>query len=135
MKTKVTNQVEEVKVTNKELLQQAIAKLSKEELALIFPPKQMKNFVVRKSWYGRNQIITFTNNKGQTITYDHDKALDIMLPKLSILPCWNKRGYWSQSTNMPVNVRTSEVIINQVEPECEINENSKEFFDMEASLT
>lgn len=117
MKTKVTNQVEEVKVNNKELLQQAIAKLSKEELALIFPPKQMKNFVVRKSWYGRNQIITFTNNKGQTITYDHDKALDIMLPKLNILPCWNKRGYWSQSTDMPVNVRTNEVIINKVEPQ------------------
>lgn len=117
MKTKVTNQVEEVKVNNKELLQQAIAKLSKEELALIFPPKQMKNFVVRKSWYGRGQIITFTNNKGQTITYDHDKALDIMLPKLNILPCWNKRGYWSQSTDMPVNVRTNEVIINKVEPQ------------------
>ena len=121
--------------TNKELLQQAISKLSKEELALIFPPKQMKNFVVRKSWYGRGQIITFTNNKGQTITYDHDKALDIMLPKLNILPCWNKRGYWSQSTDMPVNVRTTEVIINKVEPEVVINENSKEFQDMEASLT
>ncbi len=49
--------------TNKELLQQAISKLSKEELALIFPPKQMKNFVVRKSWHGRGQIITFTNKK------------------------------------------------------------------------
>ena len=103
--------------TNKELLQQAISKLSKEELALIFPPKQMKNFVVRKSWYGRGQIITFTNNKGQTITYDHDKALDIMMPRLNIMPCWNKRGYWSQSTDMPVNVRNTEVIINKVEPE------------------
>ena len=118
MKSKVKNQeVVEVVKSSKELLAEAIAKLSPEELALIFPPKQMKNFVVRKSWYGRGQIITFTNNKGQTITYDHDKALDIMLPKLNILPCWNKRGYWSQSTDMPVNVRTTEVIINKVEPE------------------
>jgi hypothetical protein len=117
MKSKVKNQeVVEVIKSSKELLAEAIAKLSPEELALIFPPKQMKNFVVRKSWYGRGQIITFTNNKGQTITYDHDKALDIMLPKLNILPCWNKRGYWSQSTDMPVNVRTTEVIINKVEP-------------------
>jgi hypothetical protein len=117
MKSKVKNQeVVEVVKSSKELLAEAIAKLSPEELALIFPPKQMKNFVVRKSWYGRGQIITFTNNKGQTITYDHDKALDIMLPKLNILPCWNKRGYWSQSTDMPVNVRTTEVIINKVEP-------------------
>jgi hypothetical protein len=117
MKSKVKNQeVVEVVKSSKELLSEAIAKLSPEELALIFPPKQMKNFVVRKSWYGRGQIITFTNNKGQTITYDHDKALDIMLPKLNILPCWNKRGYWSQSTDMPVNVRTTDVIINKVEP-------------------
>ena len=117
MKSKVKNQeVVEVVKSSKELLSEAIAKLSPEELALIFPPKQMKNFVVRKSWYGRGQIITFTNNKGQTITYDHDKALDIMLPKLNILPCWAKRGYWSQSTDMPVNVRTADVIINKVEP-------------------
>jgi hypothetical protein len=117
MKSKVKNQeVVEVVKSSKELLAEAIAKLSPEELALIFPPKQMKNFVVRKSWYGRGQIITFTNNKGQTITYDHDKALDIMLPKLNILPCWAKRGYWSQSTDMPVNVRTTDVIINKVEP-------------------
>jgi hypothetical protein len=117
MKSKVKNQeVVEVVKSSKELLSEAIAKLSPEELALIFPPKQMKNFVVRKSWYGRGQIITFTNNKGQTITYDHDKALDIMLPKLNILPCWAKRGYWSQSTDMPVNVRTTDVIINKVEP-------------------
>jgi hypothetical protein len=117
MKSKVkTQEVVEVVKSSKELLAEAISKLSPEELALIFPPKQMKNFVVRKSWYGRGQIITFTNNKGQTITYDHDKALDIMLPKLNILPCWAKRGYWSQSTDMPVNVRTTDVIINKVEP-------------------
>jgi hypothetical protein len=24
-----------------------------------------------------------------------------MLPKLEIMPCWIKRGYWSQSTNIP----------------------------------
>ena len=28
-----------------------------------------------------------------------------MLPKLSIMPCWIKREYWSQSTDMPANVR------------------------------
>ena len=86
---------------NKSLLNNAISKLSKKELAEIFPPITRKNFVVRKSWLGRNQIITFTNNKGQTITYNHDEALKVMLPKLSILPCFKKRGYWSQSTYAP----------------------------------
>lgn len=104
-KSKVQEEVVEVVKTNKELLQEAIAKLSPEELAAIYPPMIKKNFVVRQSWYGRNQIITFTNNKGKTITYNHDQALDIMQPRLSIMPCWIKRGYWSQSTDMPTMLR------------------------------
>ena len=93
-------------MNKQETVQQAIAKLSKEELKAIFPPIERKNFVVRKSWMGRNQIITFKNNKGQVMTYNHDEVLKVMLPKLSIMPCWIKRGYWSQSTNMPLNVRS-----------------------------
>ena len=92
-------------MTNQELLQQAIAKLSKEELMAIYPPIERANFVVRKSWLGRNQTITFINNKKEKVTYNHDEVLNAMLPKLSIMPCWNKRGYWSQSTNMPSTVR------------------------------
>jgi hypothetical protein len=95
---------------NQELLQQAIAKLSKEELALIYPPIERQNFVVRKSWLGRNQVITFVNNKNQKVTYNHDEVLNVMLPKLNIMPCWIKREYWSQSTNMPANVRHLAII-------------------------
>ena len=87
------------------------SKLTKAELAEIFPPITRNNFVVRENWFGRNQIITFTNNKGQTITYNHDEALKVMLPKLNILPCWAKRGYWSQSTNAPKNVLASDAIL------------------------
>jgi hypothetical protein len=91
--------------TNQELLQNAIANLSNEEKALIYPPIERQNFVVRKSWLGRNQIISFVNNKGVKITYNHDEVLNVMLPKLSIMPCWIKREYWSQSTDIPSNVR------------------------------
>ena len=99
-------------LTNKELLQSAIANLSPEEKANIFPPITRANFVVRKSWYGRNQVITFVNNKKQTVTYNHDKVLDLMLPKLSIMPCWIKREYWSQSTDMPATVRHLATIVS-----------------------
>ena len=99
-------------MTNQELLQQAIAKLSKEELLLIYPPIERANFVVRKSWLGRNQTITFINNKNQRVTYNHDEVLNVMLPKLSIMPCWIKREYWSQSTDMPANVRSLATIEN-----------------------
>ena len=98
-------------MTKAEFLTQAIANMTNEQKAEIFPPITRKNFVVRKSWLGRNQIITFTNNKGQTITYNHDEALKVMLPKLNILPCWAKRGYWSQSTNAPKNVLASDAIL------------------------
>ena len=96
-----------------EKLSNAISKLSKKELKEIFPPITRKNFVVRKSWYGRNQIITFINNKNEKVTYNHDEVLKVMLPKLNIMPCWLKRGYWSQSTRMPSNVRN--VVLERVE--------------------
>ena len=97
--------------TSAEVFQETVSKLSKEEKRAIFPPKTMKNFVVRKSWYGRGQIITFqpkpttANPKPDPITYDHDIALDIMRPRLALMPAWAKYGYWSQSTNIPLILR------------------------------
>ena len=90
-----------------------IKNLDKNTLSEIFPPITRNNFVVRKNWYGRNQIITFVNNKGVQITYNHDEVLKVMLPKLNIMPSWLKRGYWSQSTDMPTNVR--DVVIERVD--------------------
>ena len=110
-------------MSNQELITTAIAKMSTEEKATIFPPITRANFVVRKSWLGRNQIIKFVNNKNQVVTYNHDTILEAMLPKLSIMPCWIKRGYWSQSTNMPSNVRhLAEFIELTVEVEAEVTE-------------
>ena len=36
-----------------------------------------KRFVVRKSLIGKNQIITFTNKKGDSVTYNHDKVYNL----------------------------------------------------------
>ena len=103
-------------MSNQELITQALTNMSNEEKALIFPPITRKNFVVRKSWLGRNQVITFINNKKQEVTYNHDEVLQLMLPKLNIMPCWIKRGYWSQSTNLPTNVRhLAEIVEVEVE--------------------
>jgi hypothetical protein len=91
--------------TKEEMMTEVMNNLSPEQKAAMYPPVTRKNFVVRKSWLGRNQIITFTNNKNEKMTYNHDEVLKLMLPKLSIQPCWIKRGYWSQSTNMPMVTR------------------------------
>ena len=76
-------------MSNQELITNAIAKMSNEEKLQIFPPIERKNFVVRKSWLGRNQIITFNTKPTKTkpsvqVTYNHDEVLNLMLPKLSL---------------------------------------------------
>ncbi len=108
-------------MTKQEMITNAIANMSNEQKAEIFPAIERKNFVVRSSWLGRNQVITFVNNKNQRVTYNHDTILEAMLPKLSIMPCWIKRGYWSQSTNLPTNVRhLAEIVDLEVEVEAEV---------------
>ena len=92
-------------MTTNEIMQKALKTMSNEEKSAIWPPLTRKNFVVRESWLGRNQIITFINNKNQKVTYNHDIILNAMLPKLQLQACWIKRKYWSQSTNLPSNVR------------------------------
>ena len=44
-----------------------------------------KRFVVRLSLVGKNQTIEFTNKKGNTVTYNHDKVYSIMKDKLESL--------------------------------------------------
>ena len=92
-------------MTSNELMQKALKEMTNEQKSQMFPPINRKNFVVRESWMGRNQMITFINNKNQTVTYNHDVILEFMLPRLKLQACWIKRKYWSQSTNLPSTVR------------------------------
>ena len=116
------------------MIAKAIAEMSNEQKAQIFPPITRKNFVVRANWLGRNQIITFTNNKGQVVTYNHDEALKIMSPKLSIMPCWIKRGYWSQSTNFPSVLKNTSAIMQIDEQEIIVNTYTAEEIAAETAL-
>ena len=101
--------------TAAEIYQETIAAMSLEEKRTIFPPMVKQNFVVRKSWYGRRQIIEFTTKPTKTqpavtIKYDHDIALDIMRPLLETKNAWHKYGYWSQSTNIPLILRHRDLL-------------------------
>ena len=80
-------------MSNQELITNGVANMSNEEKALILPPINRANFVVRKNWLGRNQVITFNTKATKTkpsvqVTYNHDEVLEVMLPKLNIMPCW-----------------------------------------------
>ena len=45
-------------MTTNEIMKNAYKTMSNAEKAKIWPPITRKNFVVRDSWLGRNQIIT-----------------------------------------------------------------------------
>ena len=69
-----------------------------------------KRFVVRKSLIGKNQVITFTNKKGDEITYNHDKVFEIMKDKLANLPCWTKYKSYTATNNIPLVCRNVELV-------------------------
>ena len=69
-----------------------------------------KRFVLRKSLIGSNTIITFTNKKGDTIKYSHDKAFSIMKDTLTKLPCWLKYKSYTATNNIPVALRGKELV-------------------------
>ena len=69
-----------------------------------------KRFVVRMSLVGKNQMIEFTNKKGDTVTYNHDKVYEVMKSKLSTLPCWEKYKSYTASNNIPMSVRGIELV-------------------------
>ena len=69
-----------------------------------------KRFVVRQSLIGKNQTIEFTNKKGDTITYNHDKVFSIMKDTLTKLPCWLKYKSYTATNNIPLVLRDKELV-------------------------
>jgi hypothetical protein len=69
-----------------------------------------KRFVVRQSLIGKNVTFEFTNKKGDTITYNHDKVFSIMKDTLTKLPCWLKYKSYTATNNIPLIVRGKELV-------------------------
>ena len=69
-----------------------------------------KRFVVRLSLVGKNQVIEFTNKKGNTVTYNHDKVYSIMKDKLESLDCFKKYKSYTATNNIPVVLRDKELV-------------------------
>ena len=69
-----------------------------------------KRFVVRKTLIGKNQVIVFTNKKGDEITYNHDKVWEIMKETLESLPCWTKYKSYTATNNIPMMLRGKELV-------------------------
>ena len=69
-----------------------------------------KRFVIRKSLLNTNTIITFTNKKGKTYKYSHDKVFNIMKDTLTKLPCWLKYKSYTATNNIPLVLRDKELV-------------------------
>ena len=69
-----------------------------------------KRFVVRKSLIGKNQLIEFTNKKGDTVKYNHDKVYSIMKDTLEKLACFAKYKSYTATNNIPVVLRGKELL-------------------------
>ena len=69
-----------------------------------------KRFVVRLSLVGKNQTIEFTNKKGDTITYNHDKVYSIMKDKLESLECFKKYKSYTATNNIPLVLRDKDLV-------------------------
>ena len=68
-----------------------------------------KRFVIAKSLIGKNVLITFTNKKGDTYTYDHDAVYSANQEKFETMQCFQKYGNYTNSNNLPTWARECEV--------------------------
>lgn len=60
-----------------------------------------KRFVIRKSLLGNNTVITFTNKKDVTFTYDHDEIYSTFQEKFESMPCFQQYKSYTNSNTVP----------------------------------
>ena len=68
-----------------------------------------KRFVISKSLVGKNVLITFTNKKGDTYTYDHDAVYSSNQERFESMDCFQKYGNYTNSNNLPTFARDFQV--------------------------
>ena len=68
-----------------------------------------KRFVISKSLIGQNAVITFTNKKGETYTYEHDAVYSANQEKFETMNCFQKYGNYTNSNNLPTFAREFQV--------------------------
>ena len=64
-----------------------------------------KRFVISKSLIGQNAVITFTNKKGETFTYEHDAVYAANQEKFETMNCFQQYGNYTKSNNLPTFAR------------------------------
>ncbi len=58
-------------------------------------------FILSNSLLGQSAIITFTNKKGESFTYDHDQVFACNADRLLNMNCFIKYGNYTNSNKIP----------------------------------
>ena len=58
-------------------------------------------FILSNSLLGQNAIITFTNKKGESYTYNHDQVFAKNQSKLLSMNCFIKYSNYTNSNKLP----------------------------------
>ena len=72
-----------------------------------------KRFVIRKSLLDTNTVITFTNKKNVTFTYDHDEIYSTFQEKFESMPCFQEYKSYTNSNTVPKFCRELSTIVEQ----------------------
>ena len=62
-------------------------------------------FVIRQSLIGKNTIITFVNNKGVSVSYNHDDVYNAHKSRFDAMNCFEKYKSYTNSNNIPAFCR------------------------------
>ena len=64
-----------------------------------------KRFVIRKSLFCNNTIITFTTKKGNSVTYNHDEVYNKNKKRFDSMNCFQKYKSYTNTNNIPTFCR------------------------------
>ena len=70
-----------------------------------------KRFVIRKSLIGKNAVITFTNKKQETVTYNHDEVYNTHADRFNSMNCFAKYKSYTNSNAVPAFCRDFQKLI------------------------
>lgn len=86
--------------------------MSKKETAVATAPtKIIKRFVIAKSMIGKNQLLEFTNKKGQQCIYNHDVVYEQLKDKFEAMECFAKYKSYTNTNDLPVFVRNLPTLV------------------------
>ena len=69
----------------------------------------LKRFVIRKSLIGKNEVITFTNKKGEVVKYNHDDVYNAHKDRFESMNCFAKYKSYTNTNAMPAFCRDMKI--------------------------